>query len=193
MPETDHRIYLLAGAALFAIGFYSLLVQAHLLRRIMALNVMGSGVFLVYLALGAQTAGVIPDPVPQAMVLTGIVVSVCATGLALALADRVQAATGKVELGDDEEAADAFGRKSSFRASITRKHPPHDRRLGHRVADPLAARRGGAGLRLSQARTLAGPRHGSRGRRRQRSTDAAGARGRRANPPGRRLGRATGH
>ena len=74
MPETDHRIYLLAGSALFAIGFYSLLVQAHLLRRIMALNVMGSGVFLVYLA--------------------------------LALADRVEAATGRVELGDDEDAAD---------------------------------------------------------------------------------------
>jgi multicomponent Na+:H+ antiporter subunit C len=106
MPDADHRIYLLAGAALFAIGFYSLLVQAHLLRRIIALNVMGSGVFLVYIALGAQTPGLIPDPVPQAMVLTGIVVSVCATGLALALADRVQAATGRVELGDDDDAAD---------------------------------------------------------------------------------------
>lgn len=107
MPDVDHRIYLLAGAALFAIGFYSLIVQAHLLRRIMAVNVMGSGVFLVYLALGAQTAGAIPDPVPQAMVLTGIVVSVCATGLALALADRVQAATGKVELGDGADADSA--------------------------------------------------------------------------------------
>jgi multicomponent Na+:H+ antiporter subunit C len=106
MPDADHRIYLLAGVALFAIGFYSLLVQAHLLRRIMALNVMGSGVFLVYIALGAQAIGPIPDPVPQAMVLTGIVVSVCATGLALALADRVQAVTGRVELGDDEDAAD---------------------------------------------------------------------------------------
>jgi multicomponent Na+:H+ antiporter subunit C len=106
MPDADHRIYLLAGAALFAIGFYSLIVQAHLLRRIMALNVMGSGVFLVYIALGAQSAGAIPDPVPHAMVLTGIVVSVCATGLALALADRVQAAMGRVELGDDEDAAD---------------------------------------------------------------------------------------
>lgn len=107
MNETDYRLYLLAGAAIFAIGFYSLLVQAHLLRRVMALNVMGSGVFLVYLALSAQTAGVIPDPVPQAMVLTGIVVSVCATGLSLVLADRVQAATGKVELDDHEEAADS--------------------------------------------------------------------------------------
>ena len=106
MPDADHRIYLLAGVALFAIGFYSLLVNAHLLRRIMALNVMGSGVFLFYIALGAQTPGPIPDPVPQAMVLTGIVVSVCATGLGLALADRVQAATGRVELEDDEDVAD---------------------------------------------------------------------------------------
>jgi multicomponent Na+:H+ antiporter subunit C len=111
MPDSDHRIYLLAGAALFVIGFYSLLVQPHLLRRIMALNVMGSGVFLVFIALGAQAIGPIPDPVPHAMVLTGIVVSVCATGLALALADRVQAATNKMELEDDpdtnKDAADA--------------------------------------------------------------------------------------
>lgn len=110
MTDTDHRIYLLAGAALFVIGFYSLLVQSHLLRRIMALNVMGSGVFLVFIALGAQTAGPIPDPVPHAMVLTGIVVSVCATGLALALADRVQAAS-TMDLEDDpaanKDAADA--------------------------------------------------------------------------------------
>lgn len=104
MPDADHRLFLLAGAAVFVIGVYSLLVQSHLLRRIMALNVMGSGVFLVYLALGAQTPGAIPDPVPHAMVLTGIVVSVCATGLALALADRVQAATGRVELEDRPEA-----------------------------------------------------------------------------------------
>jgi multicomponent Na+:H+ antiporter subunit C len=101
MPDADYRIYALAGVALFVIGFYSLLVQTHVLRRIMALNVMGSGVFLVYIALGAQTSGPIPDPVPHAMVLTGIVVSVCATGLALALADRAQAADGEAEPGED--------------------------------------------------------------------------------------------
>ena len=112
MPDADHRIYLLAGVVLFVIGFHSLLVQSHLLRRILALNVMGGGVFLVYIALGAQTPGAIPDPVPHAMVLTGIVVSVCATGLALALADQVQAGTNKVELEDDpatkKEAAEAM-------------------------------------------------------------------------------------
>lgn len=116
MPEADHRIFLLAGAVIFVIGFYSLLVQSHLLRWIMALNVMGSGVFLVFIALGALTSGAIPDPVPHAMVLTGIVVSVCATGLALALADRLQAATNKAELEDGaEEKGDSTDAKEGRR------------------------------------------------------------------------------
>ncbi|HPC61290.1 MAG TPA: cation:proton antiporter subunit C [Verrucomicrobiota bacterium] len=98
MVETGFTVYLLAGAGVFIIGFHALLAQAHLLRRIMALNVMGSGVFMVFIALSARTAGEAPDPVPHAMVLTGIVVSVCATGLALALADRLQSVTGATEL-----------------------------------------------------------------------------------------------
>ena len=100
MPEADHRLYLLAGAAVFAIGGHALLAHRHLLRRIMALNVMGTGVFLVLIAVGAQSPGPIPDSVPHAMVLTGIVVSVCATGLALALADRVQEADRSRRPGD---------------------------------------------------------------------------------------------
>lgn len=100
MPEADHRLYLLAGAAVFAIGCHALLAHRHLLRRIMALNVMGTGVFLVFIAVGAQSPGPVPDPVPQAMVLTGIVVSVCATGLALALADRVHEADRAAGPGD---------------------------------------------------------------------------------------------
>jgi len=102
MPDVDHRIYLLAAAALVAISLHALLVQRHRLRRIMALNVLGSGVFLAYIALAARAAGPISDPVPQAMVLTGIVVSVCATGLALALADRVERAEAEEEAGGGE-------------------------------------------------------------------------------------------
>ena len=92
MPEANLSLYLLGGALLFVIGFYSLLVQRHVLRRVMALNVMGVGVFLLFAALAARAGGVTADPVPHAMVLTGIVVSVCATGLALALAHRLEEA-----------------------------------------------------------------------------------------------------
>ncbi len=64
---------------------------------------MGSGAFLVLVGL-AQRNGV-PDPVPQAMVLTGIVVAVAATALTLALLRRLQALTGEVTLPVSENDA----------------------------------------------------------------------------------------
>ena len=41
--------------------------------EIIAINVMGNGVFLVFITLAARVAGDRPDPVPHAMVLTGII------------------------------------------------------------------------------------------------------------------------
>lgn len=84
-------LYALSGCALFAIGVYALLVRGDLLRRIMALNVASGGVFLVLVAVAYRGAGETPDPVPHAMVLTGIVVAVCGTAVALVLAGRVVA------------------------------------------------------------------------------------------------------
>jgi len=91
-------LYALVGAGLFALGLYALIVHAHLLRKVLAINIMGSGVFLVLVALGGRTPGALPDPVPQAMVITGIVVAVSATALALALMLRLRARTGETGL-----------------------------------------------------------------------------------------------
>ena len=92
-------VFALTGAALFALGLYALLAHAHVLRKIMALNIMASGVFLVLVGL-AQRSGT-ADPVPQALVLTGIVVAVSATALALVLARRLFDASGAVTLDED--------------------------------------------------------------------------------------------
>lgn len=95
-------IFACAGVALFAMGAAGVVLLEHLLRRILAFNLMGSGAFLVMVGF-AQRDGV-PDSVPQAMVLTGIVVAVAATALALALARRLHALTGRYTLppdGDD--------------------------------------------------------------------------------------------
>lgn len=99
------NFYLLAGAALFVIGFNGVVTQTHLLKRILAVNIMGNGVFLVFMTSAARTPGPIPDPIPHAMVLTGIVVAVCATGLALALADRVQQTTAATTIDDENDEA----------------------------------------------------------------------------------------
>lgn len=96
-------LYALAGGGLFCIGLYALMVQAHLLKKILAVNVMGNGVFLILIAVASGGADGSADPVPHAMVLTGIVVAVSATALALALAVRVQAATGRPELSEGRD------------------------------------------------------------------------------------------
>ena len=91
-------IYALGGAVLFALGLNALIVRAQLLLKILGFNVMASGAFLALVGL-AQRAGA-ADPVPQAMVLTGIVVAVSATALALALVRRLYALTGAAALED---------------------------------------------------------------------------------------------
>jgi multicomponent Na+:H+ antiporter subunit C len=82
-------IYAFASLLLMTIGLVGTLVCHHFLRKIMALNLMGSGVFLLLVAFAYRSPESDPDPVPQAMVLTGIVVAVSATALALALARRL--------------------------------------------------------------------------------------------------------
>lgn len=94
-------LYALVGVGLFTLGLYALIMHTHLLRKILAINVMGSGVFLVLVALAGRTPGALPDPVPHAMVITGIVVAVSATALALALMLRVQAETGRAQLPEE--------------------------------------------------------------------------------------------
>lgn len=93
---TTGMIFACAGAALFALGAGGVLLLAHLLRRILAFNLMGSGAFLVLVGL-AQRDGMV-DHVPQAMVLTGIVVAVAATALALALLRRLHGLDGRSRL-----------------------------------------------------------------------------------------------
>ena len=94
-------LYAFAGVALFCLGLYALIAHAHLLRKTLAINIMGSGIFLLLVAVANRSPGSMPDPVPHAMVLTGIVVTVSATALLLALARRVHTETGRASLPED--------------------------------------------------------------------------------------------
>lgn len=88
---TTTLLYSLTGLILFGMGLFTLIIHSHPLRKILAVNVMASGVFLILIATAYTPFGQGEiDPVPHAMVLTGIVVSVSVTALALILACRVQ-------------------------------------------------------------------------------------------------------
>ncbi|WP_018877687.1 sodium:proton antiporter [Thioalkalivibrio sp. ALE28] len=86
-------LYPTGGAILFALGLYGLIRRHHLVLRILALNIMGSAVFMVLLGVAARGEGP-PDPVAQALTLTGIVVAVSTTAFALALVVHLTRLTG---------------------------------------------------------------------------------------------------
>jgi multicomponent Na+:H+ antiporter subunit C len=90
MPDTA-TLYGLLGIALAALGLHAAILQHDTIRRILAINVLGVGVFLLFIATAYNGPDAAPDAVPHALVLTGIVVAVAATALALALQRRLEA------------------------------------------------------------------------------------------------------
>lgn len=95
------------AAVLLLIGLYGMLVKTHFVRKLMAMNVMQVGVIVFFVSLAVRTGGTPPieierhsaqaartdvayaNPLPHALMLTAIVVSVSTTGVALALLIRI--------------------------------------------------------------------------------------------------------
>ena len=92
--------YGLCGAALVGLGLYGLIVNPQPLRKILSFNLVGSGVFLLFGVVARRGAalGMCGDPVPQALVITGIVVAFSVTALAVALLLRLYDASGSASL-----------------------------------------------------------------------------------------------
>lgn len=103
---SDATLFGLCGAVLVGLGLYGLITNPEPLRKILAFNLLGSGVFLVFgfISRRAATAGFPGDPVPQAMVITAIVVAFAATALAIALVLRLLEETGRATLNPDSPA-----------------------------------------------------------------------------------------
>ena len=68
---------------------------------------MGGGVFLVFgiVARRGAAAGLGADPIPHALVITGLVVAFAASALAVALILRLREETGQATLAADEAQA----------------------------------------------------------------------------------------
>jgi len=104
---TPAMLYGLCGAALVGLGLYGFVIHRHLLRRILCFNVIGSGIFLMFGAAGTRLPDLGADPVPHALIITGIVVAFSATALAVALVRRHAALSGSAELSDAGKAGEA--------------------------------------------------------------------------------------
>lgn len=107
---TVASVFGLCAAVLIGLGLFGLITHPQPLRKILAFNVIGSGVFLLFgvIAYRGAGAGMAADPVPQALLITGIVVAFSATALAVALLLRLHDETGSASLS-----AEATGKRPS--------------------------------------------------------------------------------
>ncbi|MCD7864227.1 MAG: NADH-quinone oxidoreductase subunit K [Lachnospiraceae bacterium] len=87
---------------LFGIGFFNLLLQKNLIKKIIGLNIMDTAVYLFLASMGyieGRSAPIVTDgvteveayinPIPAGLVLTGIVVSVSVSAVMLSLTIRL--------------------------------------------------------------------------------------------------------
>jgi len=84
------------GIIVILIGLYGMLTKTNLIKMIMCLYVMSSGVILFFISLGYVSGGeaaifengvkAMVDPLPQAVMLTTLVIGLGITALGLALA-----------------------------------------------------------------------------------------------------------
>ena len=95
-----------ASVGLILIGLYAVLMKKHLIKIVIGLSIIDAGIHLLFIAIGYINNGTSPifsekgislvnegvkmvDPVPQALVLTAIVIGFGVTAVALSLVIRL--------------------------------------------------------------------------------------------------------
>lgn len=108
MISTSQILYA-TSFTLIVIGLYAVLSQRNMIRIIIGLNVADVGINLLLVTLGyidggrvpiftaGQTSANMADPVPQALVLTAIVIGFGVTALMLTLAMRIYSIYGTID------------------------------------------------------------------------------------------------
>lgn len=88
-------------------GFYVVISQGNLVKKIIGLGLFQASVFILYISVANVEGGQVPiyaegvtlysNPLPHVLILTAIVVAVSTTAVALALIIRIKEAYGTVE------------------------------------------------------------------------------------------------
>jgi multicomponent Na+:H+ antiporter subunit C len=102
MSFLNSYIYYIGAFGLIMVGLYIILVKHNLIKVILGIGILDTGVNLFLVSMGYINKGTAPifsrsgldaehmvDPVPQALVLTAIVIGVGVLALALSLAIRL--------------------------------------------------------------------------------------------------------
>ncbi|MCH8054976.1 MAG: cation:proton antiporter subunit C [Deltaproteobacteria bacterium] len=99
---------------LMMIGLYTVIAKPNLVKKVIGLSLLQTAIFLFFLSLGKVTGGTAPvvvpsatlysNPLPHALMLTAIVVSVSTMAVALAIIVNIKQTYGTVEEDEIQEA-----------------------------------------------------------------------------------------
>ncbi len=103
-----HNFFYLTAIIIFIIGFHTMLTHSNLVKKIIGMNIMDTAIFLFFVSIGYIRGGRAPiielgvehayiNPLPSALILTGIVVSVSTTAFALSLIVKIYQHYGTVD------------------------------------------------------------------------------------------------
>ncbi len=94
-------------AGIFIVAIYGLIALRNLVKKIVALSFANSAIIMFFVHFGSLSGaeppitngspGRVVDPVPQALMLTAIVVGVCVTSVALVLVYRIYRRHGTLD------------------------------------------------------------------------------------------------
>ena len=94
---------------LFILGIWGMVRKDNLIKKVIALNIFNSSLVILFVYLGSRSGSTAPimeenvrgvpvDPLPQALMLTAIVIGVCLTALALSLILRIYRQNGTLSI-----------------------------------------------------------------------------------------------
>ena len=109
MILAEKGIYMMTFA-LMGLGILGMISCGNYMKKIMCMNIMQVSIIFFFLALGQKEQGTLPvfvenllgadayiNPLPHALMLTAIVVSLGTTGVALALLMKIKGIYGTIE------------------------------------------------------------------------------------------------
>lgn len=81
---------------IFLLGFYAILVKKNLIKMVIGLNIMEGAIFYWFISItdkggkipivnGPYSSALVNDPIPQALILTGIVIGASTSAFLLTL------------------------------------------------------------------------------------------------------------
>lgn len=106
--KIGHNYYYMVAILLFIIGMHTMLTHSNMIKKVIAMNIMDTSVFLLFVAIGYTYGGQAPitfegseaiyvNPLPGSLMLTGIVVAVSITAYALSLIVKIYRYYGTVD------------------------------------------------------------------------------------------------